>query len=123
MVDHEVRPTVAGEPKHPAEDRPEDQIGWCDRKSQNTQRRNNILKLAQVIIAGLIPLESVFPIPEPQFKWVTAIFGLLVLIIEAVQQLNQDQQNWTSYRSTCEARGAEARKVPLSGGSWTLWEF
>jgi len=56
-----------------------------------------------VIIAGLIPLASVFPIPEQQFKWITAILGLLVLIIEAVQQLNQDQQNWISYRSTCEA--------------------
>ena len=48
-------------------------------------------------------MASVFPIPEPQFKWVTAILGLLVLIIEAVQQLNQDQQNWIAYRSTCEA--------------------
>jgi len=54
-----------------------------------------------VIIAGLIPLASVFPIPRPQ--WVTAVLGLLVLIIEAVQQLNQDQQNWIAYRSTCEA--------------------
>jgi len=34
---------------------------------------------------------------------VTAVLGLLVLIIEAVQQLNQDQQNWIAYRSACEA--------------------
>jgi len=79
----------------------EDQIGWYDRKRQIAQRRYKILKVAQVIIAGLIPLASVFPIPRPQ--WVTAVLGLLVLIIEAVQQLNQDQQNWIAYRSTCEA--------------------
>jgi hypothetical protein len=46
---------------------------------------------------------SVFQVPQPEFKWVTAILGLLVLIIEAVQQLNQDQQNWIAYRSTCES--------------------
>jgi len=103
MVEDAVRPTVAGEAKHPTMDRLEDQIGWYDRKSQTAQRRYKILKLAQVIIAGLIPLAAVFPIPEPQSKWVTAILGLLVLIIEAVQQLNQDQQNWLAYRSTCEA--------------------
>jgi len=84
-------------------ERLEDQICWYDRKSQTAQRRYKILKLAQVIIAGLIPLASVFPIPEPQFKWITAVLGLLVLIIEAVQQLNQDQQNLIAYRSTCEA--------------------
>jgi len=103
MAEDAVRPTVAGEAKHPTMDRLEDQIGWYDRKSQTAQRRYKILKLAQVIIAGLIPLMAVFPVPEPQSKWVTAILGLLVLIIEAVQQLNQDQQNWIAFRSTCEA--------------------
>src|SRR5215472_9780401 len=103
MVDEAVRPVVLGEANHPIYDRLEDQIGWYDRKSQNAQRRYKILKLAQVIIAGLIPLASVIPIPEPAFKPATAVLGLLVLIIEAVQQLNQDQQNWTAYRSACEA--------------------
>jgi hypothetical protein len=84
-------------------ERVEDQIGWYDRKSRKAQQRYKILKFVQVILAGLIPLMSVFPIPEAQFKWIAAILGLLVLVIEAVQQLNQDQQNWIAYRSTCEA--------------------
>lgn len=87
----------------PTQERLEDQIGWYDRKSQTAQRRYKVLKLTQVIIAALIPLGSAFPIPAAEFKWVAAILGLLVLIIEAVQQLNQDQQNWIAYRSTCEA--------------------
>ncbi len=70
------------------EERLEDQIGWYDRKSQTAQRRYKALKLAQVIIAGLIPLASVFPIPDPQFKWVTAILGLLVLTIEAPRDVS-----------------------------------
>jgi Protein of unknown function (DUF4231) len=103
IAEDQLQPTVASDRQSPTQTRLEDQIGWYDRKSQTAQRRYKTLKLTQVIIAGLIPLASVFPIPEPQFKWVAAIFGLLVLIIEAVQQLNQDQQNWIAYRSTCEA--------------------
>jgi hypothetical protein len=100
---HLDQANMAEVPKHPTDVRLDDQIAWYDRKSQIAQRRYKVLKLAQVIIAGLIPLASAFPIPEPQFKWVTAALGLLVLVIEAIQQLNQDQQNWIAYRSTCEA--------------------
>ena len=95
--------SVAIEQKPPTEERLDDQVSWYDRKSQTAQRRYKTLKLAQVIIAALIPLASTFPIPAAEFKWVMAILGLLVLTIEAVQQLNQDQQNWTAYRSACEA--------------------
>jgi Protein of unknown function (DUF4231) len=87
--------------QNPTLDRLEDQIKWYDEKSQIAQRRFKTLKLGQVVIAAVIPLVSVFPIPHPQ--WVTAVLGLIVLISEAVQQLNQDQQNWILYRSTCES--------------------
>jgi Protein of unknown function (DUF4231) len=103
VLDHEVSDTVVSKPKHPTWERLEDQIEWYDHKSQIAQRRYKILKMAQVIIAGLIPLVSIFPIPETQFKWAAVAFGLFILVIEAVQQLNQDQQNWIAYRSTCEA--------------------
>jgi Protein of unknown function (DUF4231) len=56
-----------------------------------------------VLVAASIPLMSAVPIPEREFRWLTASFGLLVVIIEEIQQLNQDQQNWIAYRSTCEA--------------------
>jgi hypothetical protein len=94
---------VTIEPKHLTQDRLEDQIGWYDRKSQTAQRRYKILKLAQVIVAALIPLTSSLPVSEVELRWIAAILGLIVLIIEAIQQLNQDQQNWITYRSTCEA--------------------
>jgi hypothetical protein len=93
---------IADEQDQPTLNRLEDQIAWYDHKSQTAQRRYKILKVTQVIIAGLIPLAAVFSIPEPYFKWTTAILGLTVLVIEAIQQLNQDQQNWIAYRSSCE---------------------
>jgi hypothetical protein len=51
----QAQPVITGEPNHPTQERLEDQICWYDRKSQTAQRRYKILKLAQVIIAGLIP--------------------------------------------------------------------
>lgn len=99
----QVRGAVASEQKHPTQERLDDQIGWYDHRSKAAQRRYKVLKLVQVIIAALVPLTSAFPIPPAELRWVVAVLGLFVLIIEAIQQLNQDQQNWIAYRSTCEA--------------------
>jgi hypothetical protein len=118
-VEHQAQPTVARDQEFPTQERLEDQIGWYDRKSQTAQRRYKILKLTQVMIAALIPLASAFPIPAAEFKWITAILGLLVLIIEAVQQLNQDQQNWIAYRSTCEALKHEKYLYLAAAGPYT----
>src|SRR5690348_11281101 len=102
-VDDRVGPAAASGQQHPTRERLEDQIGWYDQRSRAAQRRYKVLKFAQVIIAALIPLTSAFPIPTADIRWLVALLGLLVLIIEAIQQLNQDQQNWITYRSTCEA--------------------
>jgi hypothetical protein len=59
------------------------------------------LKIIQLITAGLIPLLAIFSIPYSDR--VTAVLGLVILVVEGLQQLNQYQTNWISYRSTCEA--------------------
>ena len=85
----------------PTLERLEDQIGWYDKKSQTAQRHFKVLKIAQIVAAAMLPLIAVFEIPEPDK--VAAVLGLVVLVLEGAQQLNQYQQNWVSYRSTCEA--------------------
>jgi hypothetical protein len=84
----------------PTLQRLDDQIGWYDRKSQRAQRWFKALKIVQLVTAGLIPLVAVFVTTAPEK--VTAILGLVILIVEGLQQLNQYQANWLSYRSTCE---------------------
>lgn len=115
----QVEATITSEREHPTLQRLEDQIAWYDRKSQTAQRRYKVLKLVQVSIAALIPLASALPIPPPEFKWVTAILGLIVLVIEALQQLNQDQQNWIAYRSTCESLKHEKYLYLAGAGPYT----
>lgn len=85
----------------PTLERLEDQIGWYDRKSLAAQRHYKVLKLVQIVSAAGLPLIAVFDLPEPEKA--AAVLGLIVLVLEGAQQLYQYQQNWTSYRSTCEA--------------------
>jgi Protein of unknown function (DUF4231) len=85
----------------PTLQRLEDQIDWYDKKSQYAQTWFKRLKIIQLVTAGIIPLLGIFSIPYSDK--ITALLGLVILIVEGLQQLNQYQTNWISYRSTCEA--------------------
>ena len=91
-MDENTTPTMA---------RLEDQIKWYNDKSQRSQRLFKVLKIIQLVTAGLIPLVTVFALPAP--GKIAAVLGLVILVVEGLQQLNQYQTNWISYRSTCEA--------------------
>lgn len=84
----------------PTLQRLDDQIGWYDRKSRNAQSWFKALKVVQLVAAGAIPLTAVFNFRSPEKT--TAVLGLLILVVEGLQQLNQYQTNWINYRSTCE---------------------
>ena len=85
----------------PTLQRLDDQIAWYSKKSRRSQFWFKCLKIIQFVTAGLIPLIVVFGVPSPEK--VSAVLGLVILIVEGLQQLNQYQANWISYRSTCEA--------------------
>ena len=76
----------------------EDQIGWYDRKSNRCQSWYKGLKLLEVSSAALIPFLAGIHAPSLS----TGGLGILIVILEGVQHLNQYQHNWISYRSTCE---------------------
>ena len=80
-------------------ERLEDQIRWYDRKSADNQRRFKVLKALQLLTAAAIPVVATLDLPAA----VAAGLGGMIVVIEGFVQLNQYQQNWTSYRSTCEA--------------------
>jgi len=82
----------------PTLERLEDQIGWYDRKSNRAQGWYKGLKLLTIGSAALIPFLAGAHAPD----WSTGGLGVLVVILEGVQQLNQYQHTWITYRSTCE---------------------
>ena len=77
----------------------QDQIEWYDRKSGRNQKVFKVLKICTISAAALIPVLARMTF----LSWVTAALGVLIVILEGLQQLNQYHSNWIAYRSTCEA--------------------
>lgn len=82
----------------PAWSRVQDQIAWYDTKSQANQRWFKRLKICQIVTAAAIPVAASTSAPV----WVMGGGGALIVVLEGLQQLQQYQQNWTTYRATCE---------------------
>ena len=77
----------------------EDQIGWYDKKSSWNQQWYKRSRIIVIVAAALIPISVNFLYG----KLVSAALGVLIVVVEGIQQLNQFHQNWITYRSTCEA--------------------
>ena len=94
-----TEPRAAGSADSPALARVREQIGWYDRKSQYNQRWFKGLKICQIVAAAGIPVAAAGSLPD----WILGAAGALIVVLESLQQLQQYQQNWITYRSTCEA--------------------
>lgn len=79
----------------------EDQIGWYDRESIANQRYFKGIKIVEIVAAAMIPFLSAFNLSR--MPWVTGGLGVLITVLEGMLHLNQYQQNWIAYRSTCES--------------------
>ena len=85
----------------PVIERLEDQIGWYDRKSRTSQRIFKLVKIVEILAAATIPFLA--SIDRREARWATAALGVMITILEGLLHLNQYQQNWIAYRSTCES--------------------
>ena len=79
-------------------ERLEDQITWYDNKSVVNQRWYKTLKVIEIIAAAMIPFAAGFEAPAVLIGGL----GVCIVFLEGLQALNQYQQNWITYRSTCE---------------------
>jgi len=84
-------------------DRLEDQIGWYDRKASASQKTFKRIKTMEIVSAAVIPFLAALTKELPYLAWITAGLGVLITILEGLLHLHQHQQNWISYRSTCES--------------------
>lgn len=82
--------------QHPILARLEDQASWYDQKSSFNRRWYKRLKVSQIIAGALIPLTSSLAAPA----YVAGTLGVLIVIFEGLQSLNQYQHTWLTYRTT-----------------------
>ncbi|HTT25327.1 MAG TPA: DUF4231 domain-containing protein [Candidatus Sulfotelmatobacter sp.] len=105
----------------PIMERLEDQIGWYDRKSMSNQRTFKRIKIIEIGAAALIPFISALHFQ--QSTWITGGLGVLITVLEGLLHLNQYEQNWITYRSTCESLKHEkyvylAKAGPYAGSPY-----
>jgi hypothetical protein len=86
-------------PDGPVGERLESQLTWYDKRAQSSQRWFTVLKVTQIVVAAAIPVVAA----AGGSAAVAGAMGAVIVVLEGLQQLFQFQQNWTRYRSTCEA--------------------
>jgi hypothetical protein len=84
-------------------ERVDDQIGWYDNKSQRSQRWFKRFRGLEIIVAGLIPLFAGFGDGSTYSVVIVGVLGAVVAILASLLSLNQFQENWIKYRTTCES--------------------
>jgi hypothetical protein len=102
-------------PSTPAWERLETQIAWYDRTSSRNQGWFKRLKVAQIVTAAALPVAAGVSAP----LWLMGGGGALIVVLEGLQQLQQYQQNWTTYRSTCERLKHEKYLFLAGAGPYT----
>jgi len=100
--------------------RRDDQIDWYDRKSRHSQRLYKTLKFTTIVSGAAVPV--VAALKQPWTPWLSGGLGILIVLVEAVQQVNQYHQNWVTFRSTCEALKHEKYLYAAMAGPYAAAE-
>lgn len=77
----------------------ESQITWYDSKSSDAQFKYKFVKYAELIVSLILPILVATEVN----KWFSITCAGAGIFFEALQQINQWQHNWITYRATCEA--------------------
>jgi len=104
---------------NPTINRLEDQINWYDQKSQFNQSRYKIYKVAVILVAAIIPFAAGMGASSSLIPYITGGLGVVIILLEGLQSLNQYQTNWTNYRSICEGLKHEKYLWLAKAGSYS----
>lgn len=75
----------------------EEQIEWYDKKSIDAQQYYKNSKIFVIVASAAIPILALL-----DYKIAVACLGAAIVIAEGLAHVNQWQQNWLNYRTTCE---------------------
>ena len=84
-------------------ERVQDQIDWYDKKSTTNQRWYKRLRGSEFVMAAFIPFLAGFAGELLSAQVAVGLLGAGVAIVTATIGLNQFQENWVAYRTTCES--------------------
>lgn len=90
------------------------QAKWYDRHANRARRWYSGIKLAQVTLGALVPAAAASQAGRDGSPYLTGGLGVLIVVLEGVQQLFQFHGNWLLYRQTCVDLVTQ-RQLYLSG--------
>lgn len=80
------------------------QIAWYDRKSVRSQGWYKGLRIIEIVVAASIPfMVGYITDARPSVAFIVGLAGVTVAVISGLLAINQYQENWTEYRTTCES--------------------
>lgn len=80
------------------------QIAWYDRKSVRSQRWHKSLRIIEIVVAASIPfMVGYITDARPSVAFIVGLAGVAVAVISGLLAINQYQEHWTEYRTTCES--------------------
>ena len=98
----------------------EEQIAWYDRRSSRSRICYKFLKTMTITSAAAIPVLTTARLPH--VTTVAAALGISIAVLEGIQQLNQYQTNWATYRTTAEALKREKHFYLAQAGPYLKTE-
>jgi hypothetical protein len=90
-------------PQEYLEQRLQDQIDWYDRKGSSAQRRFRTLRMLEIVLAASVPVFAGLVEPPSLMRIGTGLLGGLIVILAGMLSLNQFEEKWVQYRTTCES--------------------
>ena len=86
-------------PEEYLQQRADEQINWMEGKSKDNQQRYKFFKVVEIVLAASIPLI----VSYPSLAVATGIIGVIIVVLNGMQQLYKYHENWLTYRTTIEA--------------------
>ena len=84
------------------QDRVEDQISWYDNNSKSNQTWFKSLRIIEIVSAAIIPFIAGFSDSVPFGAIIIGALGIVIAVCAGLSALNKYQENWLTYRTTCE---------------------
>lgn len=78
------------------------EIEWYDKKSKSNKCWFVWLRISEIVAAASIPLLNGFSKDHIYMLVISGILGVIIIMITGISGLLRFQENWVSYRTTCE---------------------
>jgi len=89
--------------QHYLNERVEGQINYYERKGSLNKTYYLRFKISQMVAAALLPFASIFITEFGPAKYLVALLGTMVTILEGILAIGKYHEKWINYRATAEA--------------------